>query len=197
MDAVYIIVGAQLSHSIGYVLPHRRVGRVQVGTGIGVFDPIGVQRGRAGVAERRGQPSLDAVGVDPGFQCKPPVVGGLHQQGQRVIAGVPPLLPGAKVAERVVAAGVECIPKGPHLRQHDSGPQVPDIVQYDRYIARKRLRRGKIHLLPFQVTDPHGAVGRGGGWLCRGRGRRCGSGRSLPPPGQRCQRGRQKNSYYK
>ena len=73
---------------------------------------------------------MKPVGVDPGFQLQAAGVGRLHQQGQRVKAGVLPLGAGAKVAERVIVAGIEGITKGAHLGQHHGGPQISDIVEH-------------------------------------------------------------------
>ena len=54
----------------------------------------------------------------------------LHQQGQGVKAGALPLGAGAKMAERVVVAGIEGIAKGAHLDQYHGGPQINDIVEH-------------------------------------------------------------------
>ena len=73
---------------------------------------------------------MQPVGVDPGFQLQAAGVGRLHQQGQGVKAGALPLGAGAKMAERVIVAGIEGITKGAHLGQHHGGPQISDIVEH-------------------------------------------------------------------
>ena len=123
-------------------------------------------------------------------------MGGVHQQCQRVKPGVLSLRAGAEVAEREVVAGVERIAEGPHLRQHDGCANRLYIVQHCADCLRERLRRREIDLLPFQIADPHSAVGRGGpgdgGW---GGGRRRSGGRDSLL--RQCkQRRKQKDGYY-
>ena len=177
MDAVHIVAAAQLIHTVRNVLPHLRVGRIQIQPAVRLPHPVRVDAGKVGGAQFGGQTArLQPVRVHPRLQRQPPGVGGLHQQRQRVKARILPLRAGAEMAEREVVTGVQRVPEGPHLRKHYAAARVPDVVQHDGNVRRKRLCGGKIHLLPFQIAHPHPKAaagllrrraGCGGGCDCR------------------------------
>ena len=168
-----LIVFAQLGHAVRDVLPHGGVGRVEIQPAFRLVHPARVQAGGVCGGQRgRAAARLQAVGVDPGFQLQPARVGGFHQQGQRVKTGVLPLRAGAQVAERVQRARVQRVPKRPHMRQHNVGPQRGDAVQHCARIGRKTPRRTKNQrsAIRDRTPTPRGRAGRPPGPApCAGR----------------------------
>ena len=170
VDAVDCVVFAELGYAVGDVPAHIGAGRVKVQPAAGGLDPVGAGVGKVCLGQRRGRAAgLQAVGVHPGFKLKPPRVGLLDKDGERVKAGVFPLRAGCQVAERVERAWVERIPERPDLGQHDVRAKPRNVIKHGGGFGPERFGRRKVHPLPFQVGDPDRAVGE-----LRGRSRRRG-----------------------
>ena len=165
MNAVHRVAIQNFLHPGGNAVPHVRAGGVQVLAPGRLLHPLRVCGGQAVGAEGAGHGVVQRqpVGVQPGLQPKAAGVGLLHQNGQRVKAGVAAL--GASAD-----AGVQGVPEGPHLGENGVQPHGGVLVKPAAHLGTEGGLAGEVGALPLQIADPDGAVFLPGG-LGRGRGR--------------------------
>ena len=97
-------------------------------------------------------------------------MGGVDQNGQRIIIHAIALHAGEQMAGGEQAAFVQGIAKGPHLYDNGFQPQIGGVGHDGADVGGEGRLGGEIHALPLQIADPHGAVqllNRGGGDLRR------------------------------